>query len=117
MTSRQRSSCNPAVIWKFVIARDDASDTSPTGSLRKTLSLRKRGSLPMNRDSQRKRCWITFARWSQNDPVHCRLARDELAAIWLDASDRNAVTAAAHIIDVQLAVDAAIKGVDLHEGL
>ncbi|MEX2142833.1 MAG: hypothetical protein WD894_26490 [Pirellulales bacterium] len=42
---------------------------------------------------------------------------DELAEIWLTAIDRNAVTAAANAIDVQLADDALTKGVDLHEGL
>jgi hypothetical protein len=44
-------------------------------------------------------------------------ARDELAALWLDASDRNAVTAAAYTVDIQLTQDAASKGRELHEGL
>ena len=43
--------------------------------------------------------------------------RDELAAVWLDASDRNAVTEAANSIDLQLADNAALKGLELQEGL
>jgi hypothetical protein len=44
-------------------------------------------------------------------------ARDQLATIWIAASDRNAVTAAANEIDVLLTKDAPSKGVELHEGL
>ena len=44
-------------------------------------------------------------------------AQDELAEIWMDAQNRNAVTAAAHVIDIQLSQDAAGKGVEVSEGL
>jgi hypothetical protein len=44
-------------------------------------------------------------------------AHDELAELWISATDRNAVTAAAQIIDVELSQDAATKGVELSEGL
>jgi hypothetical protein len=44
-------------------------------------------------------------------------AQDELAELWTIARDRNAVTAAAHIIDVELSHDAATKGVEVSEGL
>ena len=37
-------------------------------------------------------------------------AEDELAAIWLASSNRNAVTVAAHAIDQVLAVDADVVG-------
>lgn len=43
--------------------------------------------------------------------------RDELADIWIEASNRNAVTAAANEIDVQLLRNALTKGLELHEGL
>jgi plasmid stabilization system protein ParE len=46
-----------------------------------------------------------------------RSTQDELAEIWTVARDRNAVTAAVHIIDVELTHDAATKGVDVSEGL
>ncbi len=46
-----------------------------------------------------------------------REGRDELAEIWTDAQDCNAVTAAADLIDQQLADDAAKKGTELSEGL
>ena len=46
-----------------------------------------------------------------------RSTQDELAEIWTIARDRNAVTAAAHIIDVELSHDAATKGVEVSEGL
>jgi plasmid stabilization system protein ParE len=46
-----------------------------------------------------------------------RSAQDELAAIWISTRDRNAVTTAAHVIDVELSQDAAAKGVELSEGL
>ena len=44
-------------------------------------------------------------------------SQSELADLWLNAPDRNAVTAAACAIDQELAVDAATKGVELSEGL
>ena len=43
-------------------------------------------------------------------------AQDELAELWTRAPDRNAVTSAAHVIDVELSQDAPTKGVDLAEG-
>jgi plasmid stabilization system protein ParE len=46
-----------------------------------------------------------------------RSTQDELAEIWTVARDRNAVTAAAHIIDVELTHDAATKDVEVSEGL
>ena len=42
---------------------------------------------------------------------------DELADIWLNSSDRDAVTTAAHQIDRELAEDPATKGLHLSEGL
>ena len=39
-----------------------------------------------------------------------KLARDELAEIWLDATDRRAIAAAADAIDLLLATDADDKG-------
>jgi hypothetical protein len=44
-------------------------------------------------------------------------AQDELAQLWINARDRNAVTTAAHVIDVELSQDAATKGVEVGEGL
>ena len=44
-------------------------------------------------------------------------AQEELAQIWIDASDRQAVTAATHAIDRELVEDAATKGSELREGL
>jgi len=44
-------------------------------------------------------------------------AEDQLAQIWLEASDRDAVTEASHRIDVALAEDADSKGTPLREGL
>jgi hypothetical protein len=44
-------------------------------------------------------------------------ALDELADLWMKASDRNAITAAAHLIDVELSEDAPSKGVEVSEGL
>ena len=44
-------------------------------------------------------------------------ARDELARIWLAATDRSAVTAAANAIDTLLASNPANTGIDLTEGL
>jgi mRNA-degrading endonuclease RelE of RelBE toxin-antitoxin system len=44
-------------------------------------------------------------------------ARDELAELWLNAPHRDAVTAAANIIDFELSQDAATKGIEVAEGL
>jgi plasmid stabilization system protein ParE len=44
-------------------------------------------------------------------------ALDELAELWTVARDRNAVTTAAHIVDVELSGDAATKGAEVCEGL
>ena len=44
-------------------------------------------------------------------------AQDELAEIWIDTSDRNAVTMAAYLIDMMLSQDALSKGIELSEGL
>jgi hypothetical protein len=44
-------------------------------------------------------------------------ALDELAVLWTTARDRNAVTAAAHVIDAELSDDASTKGVEVAEGL
>jgi plasmid stabilization system protein ParE len=44
-------------------------------------------------------------------------AQNQLARIWLEASDKQAVTAAANAIDAELAADAEKKGGELHEGL
>lgn len=44
-------------------------------------------------------------------------AEDDLARIWLDASDRDRVAAAARAIDTQLGENAAVKGLELSEGL
>ncbi|HZW33281.1 MAG TPA: type II toxin-antitoxin system RelE/ParE family toxin [Isosphaeraceae bacterium] len=44
-------------------------------------------------------------------------AQNEPAEIWRNARNRNAVTAAAHVIDVELSQDAAGKGVEISEGL
>ena len=49
--------------------------------------------------------------------VWVRSARDELAELWMNAPNRNAVTNAAQDIDRQLAEDAPIQGVELREGL
>jgi hypothetical protein len=44
-------------------------------------------------------------------------ALNELAELWTIAGDRNMVTTAAHIIDVELSHDASTKGVEVSEGL
>lgn len=54
--------------------------------------------------------------------IHCAvawnpLALDELAEIWLRATDRDAISYATHEIDQELGSDALLKGEDLHEGL
>ncbi len=43
-------------------------------------------------------------------------AEEELAAIWLDASDRNAITVAAHVIDSALRVNPEEAGESRNEG-
>jgi hypothetical protein len=54
---------------------------------------------------------------SQYDVVWLESAQDELAELWLQANDRNALTSAAHLIDVELSHDAEVKGRELSEGL
>jgi plasmid stabilization system protein ParE len=49
--------------------------------------------------------------------VWLRDAEDDLAELWVGAADRNAVTAAARVIDGELSRDAATKGVEVAEGL
>jgi hypothetical protein len=44
-------------------------------------------------------------------------AQQELAQVWIDAPNREAVTAATHAIDKELVEDAATKGSELSEGL
>lgn len=44
-------------------------------------------------------------------------AQDELTELWIVAPDRDAITAAANAIDVELSEDATAKGVELSEGL
>ena len=44
-------------------------------------------------------------------------ARDELARLWMEASDRQAVRSAADAIDRDLAVDASLKGGAIPDGL
>jgi plasmid stabilization system protein ParE len=44
-------------------------------------------------------------------------ALNELAELWISARDRNAVSMAAHAIDVELSRDATTKGVEVAEGL
>ena len=44
-------------------------------------------------------------------------ARDELAQLWLDAENRNAVTLAASTIDRHLATDASDKGTAIPDNL
>ena len=46
-----------------------------------------------------------------------RDAEDQLAEIWMRASDRGAVNAAQNAIDDELAVDAGQKGTEVAEGL
>lgn len=43
--------------------------------------------------------------------------RDRLAEIWLEAPDRASVTAAADLIDRELAQDAMLKGAELRESM
>jgi plasmid stabilization system protein ParE len=49
--------------------------------------------------------------------VWVRSAQDDLANLWLNAPDRNAVTTATHAIDQALGENAPSKGSDLREGL
>jgi hypothetical protein len=44
-------------------------------------------------------------------------ALEELADLWINARDRSAVTASAHVIDIELSQDAKTKGADVAEGL
>ena len=44
-------------------------------------------------------------------------ARDELARLWIEALDRQAVRSAADAIDRELAVDAPLKGIAIPDGL
>lgn len=44
-------------------------------------------------------------------------AQNDLAQIWIDAADREAVTRAADAIDVELATDAEGRGIPVKEGL
>jgi plasmid stabilization system protein ParE len=46
-----------------------------------------------------------------------RDAEEDLADAWLNAPDRNAVTAAAIAIDKKLSENAATKGLEVSEGL
>jgi hypothetical protein len=43
-------------------------------------------------------------------------AEEELAAIWLDADDRNAIATAAHVIDIALRLDPETVGESRGEG-
>ena len=49
--------------------------------------------------------------------VWVQSAQDELADLWMNAPNRNAVTTAAHAIDQGLGEDARDKGGELSEGL
>jgi hypothetical protein len=40
-------------------------------------------------------------------------ALNQLAQVWLDAGDRTAITEAAHVIDIELLVDAGTKGIEV----
>ena len=44
-------------------------------------------------------------------------ALQELAKVWLDSTDRNAVTAATSAVDIELSQDPLEKGDELSEGL
>jgi plasmid stabilization system protein ParE len=44
-------------------------------------------------------------------------AEQELASIWLDAEDRNAVTSAAHTIDALLRADPHTRGESRHDAV
>lgn len=46
-----------------------------------------------------------------------RHAEDELAELWLEATDRGEISAAVQAIDLTLAIDAASKGELVAEGL
>jgi len=49
--------------------------------------------------------------------VWVKSAEDELAELWIAASERRAIAAATHEIDRQLSTDPASKGEPLQEGL
>ncbi|MEX2316239.1 MAG: hypothetical protein WD669_03740 [Pirellulales bacterium] len=40
-------------------------------------------------------------------------AQNQLAQVWMGSTDRAAITEAAHVIDIELAVDAGSKGVEV----
>ena len=44
-------------------------------------------------------------------------AQNDLAELWMVGPDREAITAAAHAIDQELADDSLSKGIELNEGL
>ena len=44
-------------------------------------------------------------------------AQGELAELWINGPDREAMTAATQAIDKELAIDASHKGTELREGL
>jgi hypothetical protein len=44
-------------------------------------------------------------------------ALDDLAALWISAPNRDAVTAASRLIDAELSLDASTKGTEVAEGL
>jgi plasmid stabilization system protein ParE len=49
--------------------------------------------------------------------VWAAAAQGELTEIWINARDRNEVTAAVRALDHQLAGDAPLQGADVSEGL
>ena len=49
--------------------------------------------------------------------VWTQSARDELAELWLKASQRNSVSSAADAIDERLSEDAPAQGTEISEGL
>ncbi len=49
--------------------------------------------------------------------VWVQSAQEELAELWINAEDRNAVSAAAELIDQELCNDPLDKGRELSEGL
>jgi hypothetical protein len=44
-------------------------------------------------------------------------AQSELADLWINGPDRDAITAAVYSIDQELEIDASTKGMELREGL
>ena len=49
--------------------------------------------------------------------VWLKSVQNDVTTIWLESSDRNAITAACTEIDLELATDADAKGNELSEGL